>query len=62
MEPVGFFISVPNFGNCIYGRLNPLKMQCVPSNHDFLNTVANIPVIKYVLDFIPAGNEPSQHS
>lgn len=24
--PVGFFISVPNFGNKIYGRLNPLKM------------------------------------
>ena len=24
--PVGFFISVPNFGNRIYGRLDPLKM------------------------------------
>lgn len=24
--PVGFFISVPNFGNRVYGRLNPLKL------------------------------------
>lgn len=24
--PVGFFISVPNFGNRVYGRLDPLKM------------------------------------
>lgn len=24
--PVGFFISVPNFGNSVYGRLDPLKM------------------------------------
>ena len=24
--PVGFFISVPNFGNRVYGRLGPLKM------------------------------------
>lgn len=25
-RPVGFFISVPNFGNKVYGRLDPFKM------------------------------------
>ncbi|MDE6641990.1 MAG: hypothetical protein K2K63_15875 [Acetatifactor sp.] len=51
--PVGFLISVSNFGNRIYGRFNPLKMQCVPSNLDFLNTVANTPQLCCVTRLMP---------